>query len=624
MQVMSVTRDTAALGQVVQKDDRFTQNVNAVSLTGQLDQIAILHGHSIGQCFVASGDPTDFVHETRFADLVASTRQRANALASLGIGPGDVVSLIIPLSKDAYPTLLATMAAATAAPLNYFLKPETLVRLIRASGSRTLLTATKATDDPGLLEKIVAIRAAMPELQIICFDSGPRPAGSIDLEILASTQTGEVWTGTTDTSQPARVLGLFHTGGTTGHPKLVPHTQAMYMAMLNSCGQAQGTLAGETLLAGLPLFHTSGALQGGLVPLLNGCRVVIPSAQGFRDPAAIKNYWRFIAKFGIGIGGSVPTILAALCAIKPDEALPSLKRMLCGSAPLSKTTIATIKEFTGGVELLEGWGMTETCGFSVMNPLGRTKIGSVGLPFPGVEAQVRVLSGGALGGECAAGMIGELVVRGDIVIRAYAQDRPDAFTSDGWLRTGDLARIDGDGFICITGRAKDIIIRGGHNIDPAMIEEPAYTHPAVQLAAAVGMPDKYAGELPVLYVQLKPNEAVTETDLLDFISNRIQERAATPKRLVILNDIPLTGPGKIAKATLRHEAIRATFQAEIDRAAAGVTPIQVSVVEDDSLGTVALLHQPQHDPAVRAAVETALQGYTVAFRWADRSSGDTQ
>ncbi len=157
--------------------------------------------------------------------------------------------------------------------------------------------------------------------------------------------------------------------------------------MIEACGAGEGAAPGESIIAGLPLFHTSGALQAELVPLCNGTRILIPSSRGFRDPKVIANYWHFVRRYGISIGAGVPTVLAAVSAVAHDGPVTSMKRFLVGGAPVSPTTLATILEITGGAEVIEGWGMTETCGFSVMNPHGKAKIASVGLPFPGLDVE---------------------------------------------------------------------------------------------------------------------------------------------------------------------------------------------------------------------------------------------
>jgi fatty-acyl-CoA synthase len=459
----------------------------------------------------------------------------------------------------------------------------------------------------------------------LSFGSGPPVEGVVDIESVAAAQPSASLPIAIRGRPRDRLVALFHTGGTTGLPKLVPHTEAMYDAMIVSCGAGEGTRPGETLISGLPLFHTSGVLQSGLVPLFNGARIVIPSSRGFRDPKSVANYWRFIERYGVTICTGVPTVLAALTAIQPDRPVAGVKRFIVGGAPIAKATIEKIAEMTGGAEVIEGWGMTETCGFSVMNPHGNTKVGAVGLAFPGVETHIRRFSRDDLRGEiCAVDEIGELLVRGAIVITSYFDARPGAFSSDGWLKTGDRGRIDADGYLWITGRLKDLIIRSGHNIDPALIEEPAYQHPAVQLAAAIGKPDKYAGELPVLYIQLKPQARVTEEELSDFVPARILERAAMPKRITIVPEIPLSGPGKISKLLLRRDVIRTAFQEELD--GLGLADrIRAEVVDDRLAGDVVLLtctDRAPLDEKRRSEVAGALSAYSVDFRWADAAALD--
>jgi fatty-acyl-CoA synthase len=513
-----------------------------------------------------------------------------------------------PQGLSSYATLIGTMIAATAAPLNYFLEADALVRLIRAARSSALIVARTFDDDPAAVRKVQAIKAAIPELKIIGYGEGPPIPGSEDLD--AATGEGMDWLPSHIAGDLDRVVAYFHTGGTTGRPKLVPHTERMYLAMLEVSAIRMGTVPRARMLAGLPLFHTSGALQTGLVPLLNACGIVIPSSRGFRAPEVIPNYWNYVSRFRINIGGSVPTILMALAGIRPTNDTSCLRRVLCGAAPLPLATIQAIEAATGGAGVLEGWGMTETCGFSVLNPHGRTKVGSVGIPFEGVEAQIRAVGETASAdAELPVDTVGELVVRGSIVIKAYADDRPEAFTADGWLRTGDLARKDSDGYLWIVGRLKDIIIRSGHNIDPLMIESPAYEHPAVQLAAAVGRPDRYAGELPVLFVQLRDGVRAEPEEIREFVTARIHERAAAPKAVFVIKTMPLSGPGKIYKVALRFEAARSVLQADVDAALGPASGVEVKVVEDSKSG-VAVRLGGSASTAARTRAQAALAGYS--------------
>ncbi|HZZ25466.1 MAG TPA: AMP-binding protein [Roseiarcus sp.] len=589
------------------------------NLIERLEELPEAHGEAVAQTYIASGDPDDEPGNLTFSDFIAETRRRANALCALG-GAGQVIAFASPLSETSYPMMVATMAAATYAPINYFLEVEPLVRIVRASGAKILLFHRRFDDGGDIIGKLARVCESLPHVRLMSFGAGERVDGARDLDSVAAAESPSTWDPSTLESAANRVVALFHTGGTTGHPKLVPHTEAMYDAMIDACGAGEGTVPGESVISGLPLFHTSGALQAGLVPLLNGARVLIPSSQGFRDPRVIANYWRLVRRFGITIGAGVPTVLAAVSTIAPDGPVPSIKRFLVGGAPIAKATIAKINQMTAGAEVIEGWGMTETCGFSVMNPHGRPKVGSVGLPFPGVDLEVREFCGAeSTGSRCDANVIGEVVVRGSIVIDRYLDDRPNAFTPDGWLRTGDLGRCDEEGYLWITGRLKDIILRGGHNIDPAIIEEPAYQHPAVQLAAAVGKPDRYAGELPILFVQLKSGAQATEQDLEAFLRERIPERAAVPKSITIVSEIPVSGVGKISKLHLRRRAIRDVFQEEIDRLALDRLQIRAATVEDRLAGEVVVLSTSGAIPNSQELreVSAALGGFSIPYRWAE-------
>src|SRR5690606_24138526 len=216
-----------------------------------------------------------------------------------------------------------------------------------------------------------------------------------------------------------------------------------------------------------------------------------------------------------------------------------------------------------GLRILEGYGLTEaTCATSINPPAGERRIGSVGLamPFQKVKAAI-VGADGRLVRECAAEEIGSLLVSGPAVFPGYLreQDNAKVWAEEGWLNTGDLCRIDRDGYIWLTGRAKDLIIRGGHNIDPQMIEEVLVTHPAVAMAAAVGQPDAYAGELPMAFVAARPGTAPTPEELIAYCRERIAERAAVPVRVVVLTALPVTAVGKTFKPELRWRAIELVY-----------------------------------------------------------------
>ena len=177
------------------------------------------------------------------------------------------------------------------------------------------------------------------------------------------------------------------------------------------------------------------------------------------------------------------------------------------------------------------------------------------LPYSRVRI-VKVDADGQLLGDCGVNQIGVVAMAGPGVFSGYLSEAHNrgAFVEPGWVNSGDLGRLDEDGYLWITGRAKDMIIRGGHNIDPMAIEEVFFQHPAVALAAVVGQPDAYAGELPVAYVQAKPGAAIDVDELLDFVRQRTPERAAVPVKLYVIDSVPLTGVGKVFKPALRLDA----------------------------------------------------------------------
>jgi fatty-acyl-CoA synthase len=185
--------------------------------------------------------------------------------------------------------------------------------------------------------------------------------------------------------------------------------------------------------------------------------------------------------------------------------------------------------------------------------------------------------------------IGVIVMKGTCVMPGYVQTQHNAsaFAGQGWFNSGDLGRIDADGYIWLTGRAKDLIIRSGHNIDPSMIEEVLHEHPAVELAAAVGRPDSYTGEMPIAYVQLKPNMVATPEELKEFARARIAERAANPADIHLLDLIPLTSVGKIFKPALRQDAIERVFSAQLDVLKADAAVIELVVENNPVHGLMA-------------------------------------
>ena len=216
--------------------------------------------------------------------------------------------------------------------------------------------------------------------------------------------------------------------------------------------------------------------------------------------------------------------------------------------------------------------------------------------------------------------IGSVCIQGPNVFSGYLDDAHNRgiWPKGGWLNTGDLGRRDADGYYWLTGRTKELIIRGGHNIDPAVIEDPLYRLPGVQVAAAVGRPDPHAGEVPVAYVQLQENVELTEAQILEYLKKEIGERAAVPKEVYMVDKIPLTPVGKIFKPSLRWQSIRRVYEAELQALGELAETIDVAVKEDKihgSVAEIAIKAAPGvSTDEIRQKVENILARYTVKHR----------
>jgi len=387
---------------------------------------------------------------------------------------------------------------------------------------------------------------------------------------------------------------FFCTGGTTGTPKIAMRRHRNEVANAWSAAQflGDGVGSGKNIFCGLPLFHVNGVLVTGLLPFSKGAHVVLGTPQGYRGEGIVKRFWEIVEQHKINFFSGVPTLYASLLQVPMGRyRVNSLEYGLCGAAPLPVEVLRNFQERTG-LKILEGYGLTEaTCVSSVNPPLGERRVGSIGLRIPAQQMKaIRLDEQGNYAGDCDIDEVGVLVVSGPNVFAGYriADQNKGLWLDLGdgkpWLNTGDLGLQDDEGYFFLTGRKKELIIRGGHNIDPALIEEPLHKHPAVELAAAVGRPDAHAGELPVAYVQLKAGATATEQELLEFLNNHLTERAALPKHIHIIEEIPLTAVGKIFKPALKHLEIKHALMLALTQA--NLSGTSLTVRDDKSRGTV--------------------------------------
>jgi fatty-acyl-CoA synthase len=275
----------------------------------------------------------------------------------------------------------------------------------------------------------------------------------------------------------------------------------------------------------------------------------------------MSNFGKQVERFGVTFLAAVPTVIAGLLALNLDNAhLRSVRALLTGGSPLPDELAAAF-EARHGIPVRNILGMTESAGVISIEPLASPRTpGSCGLPLPYSE----VVAVDAEGGQLPAGRSGILRIRGPNISPGYTDAERNAGTfEEGWLVSGDIGHVGREGHVFVTGRAKDVIIRGAHNIDPGLIESVLLRHPSVLMAAAVGEPDAYAGELPVAFVSLKPGEHVTPAELLAFAAPLIAERPAVPKRIHIISAVPVTAVGKVYKPRLRAEATRHAMELQL-------------------------------------------------------------
>jgi fatty-acyl-CoA synthase len=576
--------------------------------------------------------PKDPAVTLTWSDLLGEVTRAANLFRKLGVGESDVVAYLLPNSIETLATLLGGAVAGIVNPINPLLEAEQIAAILRETKAKVLVTlkpfpksdiahkAAKAVANAPGVETVIEVDLnrylTPPKSWIVPFIRPKNPVHHKARIIPYGRETRAMPADrlTFADSKGDRVASYFHTGGTTGMPKVAQHK---YSGMIYNGWLGGRLLFDETdvLICPLPLFHVLAAYPVLMSCIASGAHIVMPTPAGYRGDGVFDNFWKLVERWKVSFLITVPTAIAALMQRPIDADVSTLKTAISGSAPLPVELYNRFKAATG-VEISEGYGLTEATCLVSCNPVdGTKKVGSVGIPLP--YTHVRILMKTAEGfRECKTDEIGEICVSNPGVFEGstYTEvdKNRDLFAEGRFLRTGDLGRIDAEGYLWITGRAKDLIIRGGHNIDPAEIEEALLSHPAVGFAGAIGQPDAFAGELPCAYVELVGGATATEAELLEHVRARIHERAAVPKHIEILPELPKTAVGKIFKPDLRRRAITRVYDAAL--AEAGLAVRVKEVTEDKKRGLVARLEKTG-DVDV-AAVTHKLGEFTAPWDWA--------
>jgi fatty-acyl-CoA synthase len=524
-----------------------------------------------------NGDIDGEIITWSFADLERQSLRIANLLRANGIGAEDPVAIVSPTVPALFATFIGGLLAARPFPINWMLDAHALADLIDRAGAKAVI-ALGPTPGFSIWENVSAAVGLLARdagnagnaggrarpLQLFTLHDPFAQAHDHDLLTAAAPHSGERLQFPRDTATRGTIACYVHSGGTTGHPKIVKVTHGGMVFRQWAANLCLAFTPADVVLSDTPLFHIGGLLVRGLVSTADGQTTVIPSMHGARDKTYIANYWRYVERFGITQISGVPTTLSVLAKQPPTtEDISSLRPYFAtGSTAMAPVVQERIETITGA-RTLQTYGLTENTSHVTVDPRdGEIRRGHSGLRVPYTTVRIAQMGkDGDILRDCGVGEIGMVLVRSPGVAAGYLDTAQDAgvFRSDGFLVTGDLGCVDTDGYLRISGRQKDLIIRGGHNIEPGIIENALVQAPGVALAAAVGKPDAYAGELPIVYVELQPGAQVTVDELMRFAAERIPERPAVPKEIILVEKLPLTAVGKPIKHLLQLDAAKRVF-----------------------------------------------------------------
>ena len=591
--------------------------------------------------FFLKGSEYESAHTVTYGSLISHINQTANFFHSIGLGSDDVVAFIMPNLPETHYVIWGGEARCQVLAINPLLEPEQIKDLINSVNAKAVVTMNPMKN----IDLWPKLEAILPQLttveHVIGVDIAHYVQGLVGpiarmiqrkMRKSISVPHGKTYYNFTQsiakqngdqlmfdrTFTKDSISSLFCTGGTTGLPKIARRTHQNELFNARSLQMMNQTFlnSDKTILAGLPLFHVNGALVTGLVPLMIGASIVICTPQGYRGEDVFPKFWDIIEHFKVSAFSGVPTVYSTLMNYSTKgKDLSSLEVGICGAAPLPVEVARSFQDATG-IKILEGYGLTEaTCASSLNLVHGEQKIGSIGMRIPYQQMVCAELKDNKVVRICDTDEIGALIMKGPNLSLGYQLKHQNEGlwltdeNGDTWLNSGDLARQDEDGYFWLTGRKKELIVRGGHNIEPKLIEETMCKHPNVTMAAAVGRPDAHAGEVPVCYVQVAENSAVTDKELMAFANTEIPEKAAIPKSIYLVKELPLTAVGKVFKPQLEMQEIEKCVIALAMKELPKVS-IQVDVKQDPKHGILANVNLGNCDSSSKSQFEKVLGSYT--------------
>ena len=536
MKTTRAARDVITIADIEALEARpYDELVPARTLIDLLRATAQLHPDRPALTTVPGGGFSGRSSTISHRDLYKKVIRAANLFHSLlAASQGGTVAFLGPIVEGMMEALLGAQTAGVAGTINYLLNADVIADLLVAENA-TVLVLSPRDVDAAIWQKAQAVIERATSLKKIVVLGKPGAAGGsmIEFAAAASGHSDDALAFETRASRDT-VCALFHTGGTTGRPKLVRLTHGNQIHAAWGFAQVHGLTENDVVINGFPLFHVGGTMTTGLSVLAAGGHVIFPSPYSLRDREAIRTYWKLVEAFHVTIVSGVPTSIAALADIPVGDAdIASVRMGLTGGAVCPKAVSERFTERTG-IRLYETYGMTETAAAIAFNPGRGTPLqGSAGFRAPFSQTRIVGLDPADGDASCPPGTSGLVLVKGPQVFPGYVDPKHDRdiLRPDGWLNTGDVGYLTDDQRLVLTGRAKDLIVRSGHNINPTDIEDVANSFPGVQISAAVGMPDAYAGEVPILYAVAAPGAELDAGLLQSYLDEHVAEPPAKPRRV---------------------------------------------------------------------------------------------
>jgi fatty-acyl-CoA synthase len=539
----------------------YDELVTAKSVYDLFTATATLYPDRPGLTVLPSGNLDDAAHTRTNRELLQEVTRVANMMYDMITRKDGVVAIISPTYDQIPATIWGAQTAGIVSSINYLLNPDVIVDLLQAENAEVLVVPGPNVDKD-IWAKVQPVIAQVDMIKKIFVLGGVpvKDSRMYDFDDTVKAYPNDRLTFSREIGRNT-IAALFHTGGTTGTPKLVQLTHGNQIHGAWAFAQMWHIDETDVILNCLPMFHVGGTISLGMSGMAAGAHEVILSPYGLRNQDIVCNYWKIAARYKATIVGGVPTAIVAISDIPVGDADISSVRIGFTGGSLCPVPVGERFEKKINGTLYEQYGMTETGAMISSNPvMGKRILGSAGLRVPFSDlmiARQKELENETVV-KCDVGEIGSVLVRGPQVFPGYKdpQHNAGALLEGGWLVTGDLGYMNDENRLFLTGREKDLIIRSGHNIDPASIEEIADAHPAVTLSAAVGMPDEYAGEVPILFVVKAPGKDLDMVDFEKYMIKHIAEPPAKPKKIFEIAEMPTTTVGKIFKPSLRELGVK--------------------------------------------------------------------